>query len=201
LTVVPNAIDIHHFSIKNTPKQKKFHILHISKFDDERKNVRGILSVFEKICEVYDNVFLEIGGDGDVDWLKDAIDSYIIPSDQITISGVYDYNNFPPVFSNADVFVLFSHFENFGLVLAESILCGTPVISTNVGGVSDIINEKNGVLIEPANEDELYKAMEAFINLQITFDSQQVRNTILDYVSYESVGKAYDEIYKKFLHS
>lgn len=201
IQVVPNAIDVHHFIPKKNAKQKKMHFLHISKYDDERKNLTGILTVFERLSETYDNFFLEIGGDGDKIWLKNVVDSYIIPSDQISMSGVYSYDELPAVFSNADAFILFSNFENFGLVLAESILCGTPVIATAVGGVSDIVREQNGILVEKKNETQLYQAIEKFLKEETHFSTLSVRNTLVDYVSYEQVGRSLFDIYSRILNN
>ena len=55
--------------------------------------------------------------------------------------------------------------ESFGLVYAEALACGIPVIGTSVGGVPEIIdNGKTGYLVEPDNPVELSKRIQLLIN-------------------------------------
>lgn len=48
--------------------------------------------------------------------------------------------------------------EPYGLVLAESLACGTPVIAYNIGAAPEILTSKTGILVEPNNIEELAKA-------------------------------------------
>jgi glycosyltransferase involved in cell wall biosynthesis len=59
----------------------------------------------------------------------------------------------------ADALVLSSRFENLPCVLLEALSTGTPMISTHVGGVAEIINEGNGILVPTENEAALLAAM------------------------------------------
>ena len=55
-----------------------------------------------------------------------------------------------------DLVILPTYEETFGLVVAESMLMGTPVIGSNAGGVPEIIEDKiNGLLFEPKNNKSL----------------------------------------------
>lgn len=71
----------------------------------------------------------------------------------------------PDLMAAVDLFVLPSVAEAFGLVLAEAIYLGTPVVSTNVGGIPEIIEDGiDGVLVPPANAPELAEAITALLN-------------------------------------
>lgn len=195
ISVIPNTIDIHHFRIIDGLKSNKTRFLHISAYQDPRKNVEGILNVFKALSCKYKDIELEIGGDGDMLWLQKKIAD--IDLKNIILKGKYSDTELVQTYNYATAFILFSQFENFGMVLAESIACGTPVIATCVGGVSDFVNEQNGILISPRDENALYEAMESFILNKKQYNSVDIRSTILDYVSYESVGKFYQDIYNK----
>ncbi|RIK16668.1 MAG: glycosyltransferase family 4 protein, partial [Chloroflexi bacterium] len=53
------------------------------------------------------------------------------------------------MYAQCDAFVLPSVREGMGLVLAEALLCGAPVIATNSGGVTDIVIENETGLLFP----------------------------------------------------
>ena len=53
-------------------------------------------------------------------------------------------------------------FESFGYSLAESMLVGTPVLTTNVGGISEYLNKNNSYLIKPKDPKQLSKSLVNF---------------------------------------
>ncbi|UOQ45702.1 glycosyltransferase [Halobacillus salinarum] len=57
--------------------------------------------------------------------------------------------------SAADVFVLPSYIEGFGLVAVEAMSCQTPVVGSDVGGLSYLLKNEAGVLVQPKNVDSL----------------------------------------------
>jgi glycosyltransferase involved in cell wall biosynthesis len=73
----------------------------------------------------------------------------------------------------ADVVVVPSLAEGFGLVAVEAMACGRPVIASNTGGLAELINPGvNGALVEPGNALELSMKMEEFLDDQTLFTGQ-----------------------------
>jgi glycosyltransferase involved in cell wall biosynthesis len=71
----------------------------------------------------------------------------------------------PDLMAAVDLFVLPSVAEAFGLVLAEALYLGIPVVSTRVGGIPEIVADGvDGLLIPPANEQALADAIAALLN-------------------------------------
>jgi len=65
----------------------------------------------------------------------------------------------------ADIYVLSSIHEGFGIVLQEAMQVGLPLISTNVGGQTDVVIEgRNGILVRPADSENLAKTINELIN-------------------------------------
>ena len=65
-----------------------------------------------------------------------------------------------PWYKSADLLLLPSEKESFGRVLIEAMACGVPVVATQVGGVSEIINNgQNGLLVPMNNMDEMADAL------------------------------------------
>ena len=93
--------------------------------------------------------------------------------------------------------ILFSNYENLPCVIVEAFASGVPFISTNVGGISEIINKERGILIKPQDKDGLVKAMNNV--LEKDWNSTELRNYALDNFSYEKIGQEFDLVYKEVL--
>lgn len=106
-------------------------------------------------------------------------------------------------FSNALVTVLPSKEEGFGMVLAESLATGTPVVATKCGGTEEIIdNGQNGFLVnnKPIEmADAILKIIEDD-NLKKSM-SKNGRTKIENYFSPESTGNIFIQEYKAFLNT
>ncbi|MDR2035179.1 MAG: glycosyltransferase family 4 protein [Coriobacteriales bacterium] len=63
------------------------------------------------------------------------------------------------LYSTADVFVIPSRYEPFGLVALEAMACGLPVVATNVGGLVDFVTDEVGALVPPLDPDALMSAV------------------------------------------
>ena len=71
-----------------------------------------------------------------------------------------------------------------------------PVVSTNVGGISEIINESNGMLVPPRDVEKLADAMRQMLSKYPDYDANTLRDSIIKKFSNESVGKLLNQIYK-----
>jgi glycosyltransferase involved in cell wall biosynthesis len=78
---------------------------------------------------------------------------------QCIFYGEIDREKIAEFFSKADLLVLPSRYETFGVVLIEAMACGIPVIATRCGGPEDIVTEATGLLIEKDNVGELTSAL------------------------------------------
>ncbi|MCH8314438.1 MAG: glycosyltransferase [Planctomycetes bacterium] len=80
--------------------------------------------------------------------------------DQVEFLGYLDRQALLRELQAADCVVQPSLHETFGVVLIEALACGRPVIATRCGGPEDIVDESNGLLVEPGDTAALGAAME-----------------------------------------
>lgn len=68
-------------------------------------------------------------------------------------------NDIPTLMASSDVFVFPSNWEGFGLVLAEAMACGTPIVATDVDGIPEVVEGTRTKLIPPQNPVKLRDAV------------------------------------------
>ena len=101
----------------------------------------------------------------------------------------------------AHCFILNSIMENSPCVIGEALCCGLPVISTNVGGVSELLSVENSVLI-PVNDDELLAAaIENVHKNYAAYDGLAISSKAALKFSYQSVGKKFSDLYEDYINN
>lgn len=128
--------------------------------------IKGVNFLIEALNEIYkeEKINCIVIGDGpQKDKLKEQVRGLSL-KDNVIFEGYKDYKELPIWYSAADIFVLPSLREGFGLVALEAMACGTPVVVSNVGGLPEFVTENyNGWLIEPGNVHELVKKLKIAI--------------------------------------
>ncbi len=190
-----NVVNTNFFNYKNY-QQSIFTFSHISTMGFQ-KNVEGIIEA----CEILKNRGVEfklnlIGSKPqhliELATQKNLLGNYIFFEDSIA------YENVAEVLQHSNALVMNSRFENLPCVILESLCCGTPVISTKVGGIAEVIDNNNGILINE-NIDELAAAMENMIHNYAKYDRHEIAQNALNKFSYETVGKQYVDLYNTIL--
>lgn len=95
---------------------------------------------------------------------------------------------------HTDFFIHASTIETFSVVTAEALSCGVPVICSDVGALSELVDASNGVLCKNTVEDWV-KGIEKAI--ATTYDGLKISQTMKDRFSYKSIGKQVEQVYIK----
>jgi D-inositol-3-phosphate glycosyltransferase len=105
-------------------------------------------------------------------------------ADRVTWSGAVSHQRLPLYYAAADVTVMPSSYESFGLVAVESLACGTPVVATRVGGLASIVRDgETGMLVpwrDPALFAERLRTLLTDVALQSRFGAA-ARDSVLRY--------------------
>ena len=130
-------------------------LLSVGRLADE-KNHAGLLRAFAHVAGRYPDVQLWLAGDGPrrKDLLRQRKDLGL--EDRVVFLGAR--HDVPELMRAADVFVLPSRYEGFGLVVAEAMASGTPVVATDAGGVAEVLNGA-GILVPVGDDDALAQGL------------------------------------------
>ena len=142
-------------------------VLYVGRFDP----IKGIDRLLEAAAHLQDKRQLRlviIGGDGpetpEYQNLQKMTRKLGIQH-AVTFVGRVEQRHLPPYYSAADVLVVPSYYESFGLVGLESLACGTPVVATEVGAMRSILRDgETGQIVPHANPRSLAAAVEKFIS-------------------------------------
>ena len=107
----------------------------------------------------------------------------------VTFTGPFVRSEFAEALNHSDVFVLASRSETFGIVYAEALAAGVPVIATKCGGPEDFIDETNGILIPVEDVEALATAMHTMIVTCDRYEGASLASVCRSHFSPESVAQ------------
>lgn len=199
--VIPNVVDIDLFVPGNkAEKQKKIIITHISCFEDISKNILGMLRVIKKLSDIRQDFECRLVGDG-IDWLKSECFAMEleIKNNFVFFDGLLEGKDIIKAIQKTDFLLMFSNYENFPVVLNEALSCGIPIVATDVGGISEHINEDFGMLVKAGNEEELLNVVLKMMDNYKNYDSEKLRKYAVYNFSKDKVAQQFMEIYNQCL--
>lgn len=123
------------------------------------KGVSAVIKIMPKLINKLGNVnFLVLGDGPERKNLKSQVSNLKIGGN-VHFLGKIEHNHIADYLKEADVFVLNTDYEGLSHAILEAMDAGAPVITTAVGGNSEIIdNGKDGLLVGYNNEEELFEA-------------------------------------------
>lgn len=132
---------------------------------EPRKNVQGVLHAISKLSTGLkkEYMFVAAGGTG---WLNNEVYNLI---ENLGLTGIVkflgylDDDELPVLYNAATAFVYPSFYEGFGLPPLEAMACGTPVITSNVSSIPEVVGDA-AFKVDPANIEELATAIEKVLS-------------------------------------
>jgi L-malate glycosyltransferase len=195
-TVIPNVVqkDLFNLGEQTTNEIKK--ILHVSTLVDAHKNIQGIFSTLYELSKTRSDFKLIIVSDGDIDTAKEIQKNIGLVDQIVEYHGTKTPTEIVEFYKSSDFFLLFSNYENLPVVISESLCSGLPVVSSSVGGIPEMIDEQNGLLVNPGDNRALLKALNLMLDNLDTYSRSTIRENAVKKYDNRVVGKHYYEVYK-----
>jgi glycosyltransferase involved in cell wall biosynthesis len=198
--IVNNLIDKPDF-IKNYPQNRLvIQFLFLGKIG-RNKGIFDLLEVIRDNKNYLNNkILLHVGGDGETDKLIEFVERNDLQN-LVKFEGWVSGEKKKDLLSTCDVYILPSYNEGLPISILEAMSCGMAIISTNVGGIPEIIsNQENGFLVEPGNKEKILDAIIFFIEHPQELERMGRQSTSIATHFYpENVIPQLNSIYKQLL--
>lgn len=197
--VIPNMVDERRFMPQLTRRQKTvfFTLCTIS----THKGIDCLLKAIALWNPPSDLFEFRIGGEGPMRIKFQKMSKRMGLENRVIWLGGISRDRAPSLFSECQVFVMPSKHETFGVVYAEAIASGKPIIATRCGGPEYIVNETNGTLVNIGDVEGLSQAMQYMGEHWNQYDTAAIRKDFEVRFSRTAVVRQLHELYTAVLRA
>lgn len=207
--VIRNGIDIRTFAPEEThiPSLKKLLgieedvklIGHVARLH-RQKGQAYLLQAFKEVNNKYPNSKLLLLGGGPMKKTLEQLSSDLDLNNHVYFLGLRkDVRN---ILAIVDVFVLSSLWEGLPIALLEAMAMGKPIVSTNVDGIKEIVeNQKEGILVPPRNPELLAEALITLLqdNALAMKLGRQAQQKMVSEFNVERMVKEIEKVYSSLI--
>jgi len=122
-----------------------------------------------------------------------------IPKEMIGIERTENVDELAALYSVADVYISCSVEETFGLTIAESMACSTPVIAYNCTAIPELVDNNTGFIVERGDVESLYKAIVKIQKKGKQYYAISCREKIMKYYNKKKCCNKYMTLYDSLL--
>jgi len=213
IRVIHNGVDIHKFAPpedKAKVKQelgfsnKEFNILSVGRLY-ARKGLFTLIKSVSIVAKKYRNVKLIISGKGQSNEMKKLVDyaEKLGIHSNILFTGYFPDAKLPKLYQAADIFAFSTFYENLPFAVLEALSSRLPVVTTNVGGIPEMIEDgKNGFLVPPANSAALSDRILYLIEnpMEASEMANKARETVENRFDWRLIVKKVLKVYREELN-
>lgn len=204
IRIVPNAIELDKYKNKNSNQNtldkygidKKDKVLLFVGRIDKYKGVQDVIEAMPTVSAEYTDVkFIVVGRDYGYRAELEKLRAKLNLRDRVIFAGNVPEKELIELYRRADIFILPSRMEGFGIVLLEAMASGTLCIAYSIPSVRKVIkNNENGVLVK--NEKELQDKLLYYLgNIE---EKRRIEANALKYVEKYDIKKVINSIEKVY---
>lgn len=138
----------------------------------------------------------ELSYNPEVKRVKAAVETFGL-TEKIVFLGSKEQKALKDFYSAADVLIVPSLYESFGLVVVEALACGTPVLVSKVGKMRTIVKEgRNGFSFAPGSPEVLANGIKIFFQKKdLLWEEARIRQDIIDRFSWDKTGRETQRVF------
>lgn len=201
--VIPNGVDEAWFTPPPSPPERvregrgsdPFTFLTIANLTPQ-KGVDVLLEAIARLGSTVPTRF-RIGGVGSHATTYRAAAGRLGVRDRVDWLGALDRESVRDELRACDAFVLPSRHESFGVVIAEALACGKPVLATRCGGPEDLVDDANGELVTAGDVVALTAALDRFRRRARPYDPVAIRAGFEQRFTSRAVADRFVQLYRQ----
>jgi glycosyltransferase involved in cell wall biosynthesis len=195
VTWLPNTISTDIFWATPDAPRKPW-LLHASGLSYQ-KRFPDIVRAFARVRRDRPAAILQVVGEGEDRKDCEALASRELPAGSFHFHGFLPKSELANLMRQSAGFVLPSEAENLPCVLIEALACACPVLTTRVGGITALVGEKEGILVDVGNIDQIADGMSRLLDGTHGFDVDRTSREVRAQYSHQAVGRILHEEYQK----
>jgi len=206
--VIPHGVDINQFHPNNACRRNELRralgvkedepmIFAVQRLHPRKRTSQLILAAAEVLKSLPSVKFI-IGGKGrEMEQLQNLIVSMNL-QESVKLIGYIPDSELPFYYAAADVFALHTLYEGFGIVIIEAMASGLPIVTTDVGGMDDIVQDNGaGIIVSPNSPSEMAEAILSTLDTKNNRKyAEHARRAAEEKYSIEKVCQQYIDLYQ-----
>ena len=200
ITVIPNGIDIGIFKPSSIKKSLSFRIVTTASADIPLKGLKHLILALPRVIRQFPLTSLTvIGKSPEKSNLNKLIDDLVL-EDKITFRSGISEKEIVKTYHDSDIAVIPSLYEGFGFGAGEAMACGVPLISTDSGGLKQVIGDA-ALKIKPGSVNEIEEGiLKLFTEEEIRQElAERGRERMEEFFDWKIAASAYIEVFKKII--
>jgi glycosyltransferase involved in cell wall biosynthesis len=207
--VIPYGVDVKEFSPtrRNISLRQELGLTdeHFLLFSVQRlapvKRVDLLIRTMAEVVARDPRVVLVVGGKGEQEARLRQLSDELSLQDNVKFAGYIASGRLPEYFASSDAFVFHSLVETFGIVFAQAMACGLPIVAANTSCVPDVLTSDNGFLVTPLDISAFADAV-----LLLAGDRQRARrigehnrNRAVKEFDWDLITRRYEQAFRDIL--
>jgi glycosyltransferase involved in cell wall biosynthesis len=201
LEVTYNPVDTDLFRPPSKPSAATRRMTFAGRLEEYKGGLR-VVQAFASIATRLPGWTLTIAGEGpERDAIKTFVDTTPALNGRVELPGAFTKAQFADLLAASDFFVYPSRHESFGLVIAEAMSAGLPVVAPNCTAPVEFVDRSSGVLVPPDDTAAIASAMEHIALNGFSFDRESIRRTVVDRFGFDAFGQRLYTLYRSLIPS